>query len=38
VLIFKEEYSTKLAAMKREKELKSGVGREYVRKKILKDT
>jgi putative endonuclease len=37
-LIFKEEYSTKIAAMKRGKELKSGVGREYVRKNILKDT
>jgi len=36
-LIFKEEYSTKIAAMKREKELKSGVGREFIRKNILKD-
>jgi len=37
-IIFKKEYSTKIAAMKREKELKSGVGREFNRKNILKDT
>jgi putative endonuclease len=36
-LIYKEEYSTKRAAMQREKELKSGVGREFIRKNILKD-
>jgi putative endonuclease len=36
-LIFREEYSTKIAAMKREKELKSGVGREFIRKNILKN-
>jgi hypothetical protein len=36
-LIYKEEYSTKVAAMQREKELKSGVGREFIRKNILKD-
>jgi len=36
-LIFREEFSTKIAAMKREKELKSGVGREFIRKNILND-
>lgn len=36
-LIYTEEYSTKRAAMQREKELKSGVGREFIRKNILKD-
>ena len=36
-LIYKEEYSTKRAAMQREKELKSGVGREFIRINILKD-
>ena len=36
-LIYKEEYSTKRAAVQREKELKSGVGREFIRKNILKD-
>jgi putative endonuclease len=35
--IFKEEHSTKRAAMQREKELKSGVGREFIRRNILKE-
>jgi predicted GIY-YIG superfamily endonuclease len=38
VLIYREEYSTKGAAMQREKVLKSGVGREFIRKNMLKDT
>ena len=34
-LIYREEYSTKRAAMQREKELKSGVGREFIRDNFL---
>lgn len=34
-VIYSEEYSTKKAAMQREKELKSGIGREFIRKNIL---
>jgi putative endonuclease len=37
-LIYREEYSTKTAAMKREKELKSGAGWGFIRKNILKVT
>jgi len=36
-LIYSEKYSTKRTAMQREKELKSGVGREFIRKNFLKD-
>jgi putative endonuclease len=35
-LIYTEEYKEKGEAMKRERWLKSGVGREYIRKEILK--
>ncbi|HET55014.1 MAG TPA: GIY-YIG nuclease family protein [Ignavibacteria bacterium] len=36
-LVYKEEFTTRSAAMKREKELKSQKGREYIRKVILKN-
>jgi putative endonuclease len=35
-LIYKEEFETKTEAFKREKWLKTGIGREYL-KRILKD-
>ena len=35
LLIHLEEYSTKPEAMKREKELKGGKGREFIRKRLL---
>jgi putative endonuclease len=35
VLIHLEEFNTKQEAMKREKELKGGKGREFLRKEIL---
>ncbi len=34
-LIYSEEHSSRAAAMKREKELKSGKGREWIKKQIL---
>lgn len=36
-IIYRQEFSAKVAAMQREKELKSGAGREFIRKNILKD-
>ena len=35
-LIYKENYNKKTEALKREKWLKSGVGREYLQKKLSK--
>jgi putative endonuclease len=37
-VIYREEYTDKKAAMKREKELKSGVGREFIRNNFLKNS
>ena len=37
-VIYREEYKDKKAAMQREKELKSGVGREYIRNNFLKNS
>jgi putative endonuclease len=34
-LVYRESFLTKAEAMKREKELKSAKGREYIRKQIL---
>ncbi len=36
-LVYTESYQTKLSALKREKELKTGVGREFIRKMINKE-
>ena len=35
-LVYSEEYSTKSEALKREKELKSYQGRQFIREKVLK--
>ena len=36
-LVYKETYPSKSSALKREKELKTGVGREFIRKMINKE-
>ncbi len=35
ILVYTEEYPDKLAALKREKELKGGKGREWIRNEII---
>jgi putative endonuclease len=35
ILLYKEEYSTKTEALKREKFFKSGQGREFLKKRLL---
>ena len=36
-LVYTEPYETKSSALKREKELKTGVGREFIRKMVCKE-